>query len=97
MALGLLAHVAAFGRAFSLRSGCDLRPVDSTWTWRGEDADEEMVALTRDAATALLREAIDRAEAAGLPVGSRWAEPLVLEPKENLRKVIRSTFPVPEV
>ena len=36
VSLGLVAHVAAFGRSFSLRSGAELRPIGATWTWLGE-------------------------------------------------------------
>lgn len=95
VSLGLVAHVRAFGRSFQLRSGCDLRPVTPTWRWLGEGGDEAVDALTVDDATALFREAAQRAEAAGLPVGSEWAEPVSLTPKSNLAKAIRSTFPAP--
>jgi len=96
VALGLLAHVVAFGRAFHLRSGCDLRPAVTEWTWVGAGGDEAVEPLARDEAVEVLRSAAQRAEDAGLPVGSRWPEPLVLEPRDNLREVIRKTFPEPE-
>jgi hypothetical protein len=95
--LGLAAHAAAFGRPFSLRSGCELRPRKASWGWLGEGGDEEVQALGADDAASLFRGVVERAEASGLPVGSRWAsEPLVLTPKANLAKAIRSTYPSDE-
>jgi CRISPR-associated protein Csb1 len=93
--LGVVAHAAAFGGSFSLRSGCDLRTPSSTWTWLGATADEPLDPPDLAAAIALFRECVDRAEAAGMPVGSRWAaEPLHLQPSEALEKVIRRTWSV---
>lgn len=97
VALGLFAHSTAFGRAFNLRSGCDLRPVTSTWIWLGANGDEVVGSLTGEDATALLTQAVTAAAEAGLPVGDRWSAPVTLTPKPNLVKVIRSTFPEPEV
>lgn len=95
VALGLLAHVTAFGRAFSLRSGCDLRPREVRWTWLGAEKDDDLVPLSRPEAVELLRGCVERAESLGLPVGSRWAaEPLVVEPTEALAKAIRATWPL---
>lgn len=95
VSLGLLAHVTAFGRAFSLRSGCDLRPVRTRWTWLGADGDEEVAVLDHESAVELFRACVERAEAAGLPVGSRWAsQPLVVEPNEELAKAIRASWPL---
>lgn len=94
VAIGVAAHVAAFGRSFSLRSGCELRPLASTWTWLGA-ASEPIRPPTLDEAVALVKSCTERAEAAGLPVGSRWArEPLVLKPAANLADAIRRTWPV---
>jgi CRISPR-associated protein Csb1 len=93
VALGLLAHVEAFGRAFSLRSDCDLRPVATKWTWLGSGADSEVDVLDAAAAGVLFGEVVSRAEAAGVPVGSAWASaPLVLTPNDELTKVIASTY-----
>lgn len=94
VALGIAAHVNAFGRAFSLRSGCDLRPVATTWTWLGSQSDEEIPAPSIDEAVALFAEVVGRAEAVDLPVGERWPEPLVLEPNDSLTKAIRATWPL---
>lgn len=93
--LGLVAHVSAFGRPFSLRSGADLRPRSTTWTWLGAAADEVIDAPDLEAAIGLFAACVERAEAAGLPVGSAWAlEPLVVEPAPNLLEAIRSSWPV---
>lgn len=95
-AMGVVAHVAAFGRAFHLRSGCDLRPVSASWTWLGAEVDEPIEAPTLDEAVEFFEAVVDRAASAGLPVGNRWSEPVVLGPKPNLAEVIRQTFPEPE-
>lgn len=95
--LGLMAHVTAFGRAFSLRSGCDLRPRAVSWTWLGSEVDEGLTPMGSAEAVELFRGCVEQAEARGLPVGSRWAsEPLVVEPAEALAKTIRSTWPLSE-
>ncbi len=94
VALGLVAHVGAFGRAFNLRSGCDLRTVSSTWTWLGETGDESVDPLDFASAVALFRGCVEVAESAGLQVGSAWAtEPLRLVPNASLTKAIEATFP----
>lgn len=97
VALGIVAHAGAFGRAFHLRSGCDLRPVGATWTWLGAEVDEPIAPPTLDDAIELFEDVTSRAAAAGLPVGGRWPDPVELTPKPNLAKVIRETFPEPEV
>ncbi|MCZ7537433.1 MAG: type I-U CRISPR-associated RAMP protein Csb1/Cas7u, partial [Acidimicrobiia bacterium] len=95
VAIGIAAHVTAFGRSFSLRSGCELRPCIATWSWLGENGDEEVEAPTIDEAIELVRECASRSESAGLPVGSRWpSEALRLEPAGNLAKAIRSTWAI---
>jgi CRISPR-associated protein Csb1 len=96
-AIGLLGHVAAFGRAFSLRSGCDLRPVEVRWCFLGGETDQEMTALGIADAKVLFADAVRAAEASGLPVGRRWAStPLVLTPSVQLAKAIRATYPTGE-
>jgi CRISPR-associated protein Csb1 len=95
VALGLVAHAAAFGRPFSLRSGCELRARSSTWTWLGGSADVDIDVLDVSGASALFHAVVDVAEAAGLPVGSQWrTEPLVLRPNVQLAKAIAATYPV---
>ncbi|QBI19642.1 type I-U CRISPR-associated protein Cas7 [Egibacter rhizosphaerae] len=93
-AIGLFAHAAAFDRAFSLRSGCDLRSTGSTWTWLGEAGDTPVDPLDVASARELLEGCAAAAEEVGLPVGSAWpSEPLVVEPHEQLSKAIRKTYP----
>lgn len=93
-AIGILGHVSAFGRPFSLRSGCDLRPASTRWTWLGAREDQEITPLSEQEAIDLVRDTASAAEDAGLPVGSQWAnEELVLTPSRALTNVIRSTYP----
>jgi CRISPR-associated protein Csb1 len=93
--LGVVAHAAAFGRAFSLRSGCELRNSSVSWTWLGASSDESIEVLDVDAGSELFESLVAEGERAGLPVGTRWsAEPLVLEPLDALVKVIRETYPL---
>jgi CRISPR-associated protein Csb1 len=94
-ALGIVAHAAAFGRPFSLRSGCELRNSSVSWTWLGATSDESIEVLDVDSASELFESLVAEGERAGLPVGTRWsAEPLVLEPLDALVKVIRETYPL---
>jgi CRISPR-associated protein Csb1 len=94
VALGLVAHGGAFSRAFSLRSGAELRPTSKTWTWLGADGDHEVAPLGADAATGLFAETVEAAEANGLAVGDRWAtEPLTLTPNQQLQTAIEKTWP----
>jgi hypothetical protein len=92
--LGLVAHVAAFGRSFSLRSGAELRPAGATWTWLGETGQQRIEPMSLEAAIGVFRECAARAEQAGLPVASRWsASPLTLTPAVNLAAAIGKTWP----
>jgi CRISPR-associated protein Csb1 len=96
-AIGVAAHVAAFGRAFSLRSGADLRPVVVRWTWLGSDGASDVAAPSMEQAVELVRDCAERAHRAGLPVGPEWpSDPLVLVPQANLRKAIEKTWPADE-
>jgi CRISPR-associated protein Csb1 len=96
VALGLVAHSSAFGRAFHLRSGADLRPRSVNVTWLGANGDERVETLDAHTAIDLFRAAVDAAEKAGSVVGSRWPDPLTLEPKPSLRGAIRNTYPEPD-
>ncbi len=91
VALGLVGHTAAFGGPFHLRSGADLRPVDTTWMWLGSDGDEELEPLDLSQARELFSACVAKAEEAGLPVGSQW-DVLELEPNDSLRKAITRTW-----
>lgn len=95
VALGLVAHAGAFGSAFQLRSGCDLRPLQSTWTWVAAD-NNALEPLDLDSAKQLLADCVQRGEALGLPIGRHWPEPLLLTPNEQLSTVIRRTWPAGE-
>lgn len=98
VALGLHAHVVAFGRGFALRSECTLRPVGGTVTWLGEtgNEDQSVADLTSEDTDRLLSEAIDQAREDGVPLEGWDADPLVLQPSEKLAQVIRSTWPALE-
>lgn len=95
VALGLVAHVAAFGRAFSLRSGCDLRPAKAEWTWLGAGSEEQLSQLSLDEAISLFKECLAKADAAGVTAAGGWRkDPLVLAPSPELIKVISATWPL---
>jgi CRISPR-associated protein Csb1 len=94
VAIGIVGHVGAFGGAFSLRSGCDLRPSSVEWTWLGESGDDQLTVPDIDSALALLESCASAAEKAGLPVGSKWKkDPLVLVPGKSLERVLNTAFP----
>lgn len=91
VALGLHAHVLAFGRGFALRSGAELRPKTVEATWLGS-SDEPCTIGAADSTLALLRSAVTYARSAGVPLDG-WDQPaLVLTPKNNLRRAIRATW-----
>lgn len=95
VALGLVAHVAAFGRAFSLRSGCDLRPVRTRWRWLGAEGEEDLEPPSLEETTELFHACRRRAEAAGLTKGGGWGgEPLVVTPGPSLLRAITGTWQV---
>jgi CRISPR-associated protein Csb1 len=96
VALGLVGHVAAFGRSFHLRSGAELRPRSTSWRWLGAGGgDEELEVPDFDTAAALLEHCAARAEAVGLEVGSHWPEHrLVLQPAQRLVDAITKSWPV---
>ena len=87
--IGLAAHQLAFHRAVHLRSGCDLRPVRTQWTWLGGDLDVEV-----DAPPAAQSVELVRALADASGVGSGWTAPVTLQPKKELVKVIVATWPL---
>ncbi|MFV0256826.1 MAG: type I-U CRISPR-associated RAMP protein Csb1/Cas7u [Acidimicrobiales bacterium] len=94
VALGLIAHVGAFGRGFTLRSGADLRPGHTTWTWLGEADNTDLEVPTMAEARQLFHDCVAQAEKVGLPVGSRWpSNPLRVVPNAALVKVLTKTFP----
>ncbi len=93
VALGLHAHVLAFGRGFALRSGAELRPAQTVTTWLGGDEDVACDLGGAKHTQQLLEEAIKRAEALGVPLDGWGKEPLRLTPKNNLRQAILATWP----
>ncbi len=93
VALGLHAHVLAFGRGFALRSGAELRPAKTTATWLGSDEDVVCTIGGATATTQLLRSAKDHAASAGVPLDGWEQPPTVLAPKDNLKQAIRATWP----
>ncbi|MDA8316676.1 MAG: type I-U CRISPR-associated RAMP protein Csb1/Cas7u [Actinomycetota bacterium] len=93
-ALGLTAHVAAFGRAFNLRSGADLRPRGVSWSWLGAAGDEALEVPDFATVSALFHECVSRAEAAGVPVGSQWKDHrLTVAPSAELLSVVKQSWP----
>lgn len=93
VALGLHAHVLAFGRGFALRSGAELRPRVTGATWLGSSGDEPCSLGGPEATGALLTEARACAGEAGVPLDGWGKPPVVLTPKPNLRTAIRATWP----
>ena len=93
VALGLHAHVLAFGRGFALRSGAELRPKAVAATWLGSNGDEACTIGDAEATLALLRAAVTHADSLGVPLDGWDKPPLMLTPKENLRTAIRATWP----
>jgi len=95
VSLGMVAYVAAFGRPFSLRSGCDLRVGSQRWIWHGREDDTELDVPDLDDTVTLFGECVGHAEEVGLPVGRSWPdEPITLRPNPGLTAAIRSTYPL---
>lgn len=92
VATGLHAHVLAFARGFALRSGAELRPRATTGTWLGADSDTPCDIGDSDATRRLLATARGHAASAGVPLDG-WGKQVMLTPKDNLLKAIRSTWP----
>ena len=93
VALGLHAHVLAFGRGFALRSGAELRPKAVAAIWLGSSGDEACKVGDAEATLALLKDAVTHAGSTGVPLDG-WDKPsLMLTPKDNLRTAIRATWP----
>ena len=95
VAMGLHAHVLAFGRGFALRSGADLRISDSSAMWLGL-ADELIDPLNHEASAELLQSAKQHAGSVEVPLDGWDSDPLKLAPKENLAKAIESSWPLVE-
>ena len=93
VAMGLHAHTLAFARGFALRSGADLRVKNSTATWLGP-VDEPLGPLDAGTTAELLQQAKDHARSAGVPLDGWDADPIVLNPKDNLARAIESSWPL---
>ena len=93
VALGLHAHQLAFGRGFALRSGGDLRPKARAATWLGAGGDAPCNLGDAEATLALVQRAKAHAKSRRVPLAGWDHAPLVLAPKDNLKKAIHSTWP----
>ena len=93
VALGLHAHTLAFGKGFALRSGAELRPGRTVFTWLGSGGDAELDVRGSDDTASLLASAKSQAESAGVPLEGWDGSPLILKPRSNLQNVIRKTWP----
>lgn len=93
VALALYAHKLAFGRGFALRSGAELRPVETKLTWLGPDGDEIRESGDFDSALKLLQSARNHAESVNVPLDGWKSDSIVLAPKKNLENAIVSTWP----
>lgn len=92
-AMGILGHVGAFGRAFTLRSGADLVPSSAHWEWLGESSTAAVEVPTMAEAKELFAGCVAAASAAGLPVDGWADEPITLTPNAQLLKVLAQAFP----
>ncbi len=93
VALGLHAHVLAFGRGFALRSGAELRPTRISTTWLGADMDVACELGSPKQTAELLARMLARAQTVDVPLDGWDSEPLLLAPKSNLRKAIKASWP----
>ena len=93
VALGLHAHLLAFGRGFALRSGAELRPVSTAVTWLGADGDEPIDLGGVETTRTLLESAREHAVSQGVPLDGWGAPATRLTPKANLSAALRSTWP----
>ena len=94
VALGLHAHALAFGKGFALRSGAELRPIQSNATWLGADSDQLFEVGDAKSTRNLLLEAKRCArQTGGVPLDGWDRPPLRLTPKANLRKAVLATWP----
>ena len=93
VALGLHAHLLAFGRGFALRSGAELRPVSTAVTWLGADGDEPIDLGGVETTRTLLESARGQAVSQGVPLDGWGAPATRLTPKANLSAALRSTWP----
>ena len=93
VALGLHAHLLAFGRGFALRSGGELRPVVRTVTWLGPEGDVPCELADAQETLELLAAAKEHAKSAQVSLAGWDQAPKMLKPKGNLKEAIESTWP----
>ena len=93
VALGLHGHQLAFGRGFALRSGGELRPKARTMVWLGAGGDAPCDLGDAEATLALLQAARAHVQSLQVPLAGWDQAPLVLTPKDNLKKAIHATWP----
>ncbi len=93
VALGLHAHMLAFGRGFALRSGAELRPRETIAMWLGSAGDEACDIGGAKRTADLLESAIQHAKSVGVPLDGWGKPPVMLTPKDNLCKAIRASWP----
>ena len=94
VAFGLHAHQLAFGHAFALRSGADLRPTATTVTWLGSSGDATCEIGGAEATRALLDASRRHADSVGVPLEGWGQPPTMLQPGNALVRAIRSTWPL---
>ena len=95
VAMGLHAHMLAFGRGFALRSGTNLRVSDSTASWLGTN-DQVLAPFDTTTTGDLLQEAKANARSTGVPLDGWDIYPKTLIPKSNLVNAIDSSWPLPQ-
>ena len=93
VALGLHAHLLAFGRGFALRSGAELRPKETTAMWLGSEGDNGFALGDAKETGEVLEKVLEHARSVGVPLDGWNQPPILLTPKEDLCKVIRATWP----
>ncbi len=96
VALGLHAHVLAFGQGFALRSGAELRPVEARVKWLGGTSDEDCTLGDVVTSRNLLSAAREYAGTNGVPLDGWGAPPTMLSPSKKLSAAIRNTWPILE-
>ena len=90
VALGLYGYRLAFGQAFHLRSGADLRPVSTRVVWLGSSQDEE---VSLGDVSHLFAEAKCAALEASVPLMGWDSPPLIIVPGKSLENLILQTWP----
>ncbi len=93
IALGLFAHVIAFGKGFALRSGAEMRPSKTEAMWLSSSGDVALEIGSEAESRQLLLLAQDKAASEGVPLDGWRDSSLILSPKQNLANAIQKTWP----